>query len=110
MSFGEKLSEIRKDRGIKQKALADILGIGDDMLSKYERGVHTMPDNLKIVVAKYFNISLDYLIGVIDEQIPYNRDDIVVLPTGFPKESIHKVKEYVRLLNLDAAQSKSATD
>ena len=104
--FSERLTELRKDKNLTQKELASVINVSDDMLSSYERGIAQTPDEVKIKIAKYFNISLDYLMGVIDEQIPYDRKDVVVLPRDFPEESIPKVKEFIRFLQLDSKKKK----
>jgi len=98
MSFGERLADLRKDKGLKQKQLALELGISEDMLSSYERGKYTVPDDIKVKIAEYFDISLDYLFGLVDAQISYRRSDVYVLPKNFPRESYGKLVEYANLL------------
>lgn len=64
-----------------------------------------MPDNIKLKLAKHFNVSLDYLLGAIDEEIPLVRESRIDLPKGFPPEEIPKVQEYIRLI-VDAGKRK----
>lgn len=96
--FGENLADLRNDKKLKQGELASVLGISRDMLSNYERGKYTTPDDIKLKIARHFNVSLDSLMGLIDVQIPYDRKDAVFLPQGFPEEAIPKVIEYVDVL------------
>ena len=70
---GERLSELRKDNGLTQRDLAEILGVSENSISLYERNINTPDDELKIKIANYFNVSLDYLLGATDKQIPLNR-------------------------------------
>ena len=65
---GERLSELRKDNGLTQRDLAEILGVSENSISLYERNINTPDDELKIKIANYFNVSLDYLLGATDKQ------------------------------------------
>lgn len=59
-----KVAELRKNRGIGQQELADVLGVSFQSVSKWENGV-TMPDiTLLPVIAEYFKVSIDELLGV----------------------------------------------
>ena len=60
--FSETLKQLRKLKGISQKQLAGDIFISPSAISQYETG-HTMPnwDNLERI-AKYFNVSTDYLL------------------------------------------------
>ena len=62
---GERLSDLRKDRGLTQKDLAKIIGVSENSISMYERNLNSPDDKIKVKIAKYFNISLDYLLGAI---------------------------------------------
>lgn len=99
--FGERLADLRKDKNLKQKDLAIILNVSIDMMSAYERGITQMPDDIKIKVAKYFNISLDYLCGLINQEISYNRDVALSFPSCFDNGTIEKAKHYLSLLELE---------
>ncbi|QHQ63157.1 helix-turn-helix domain-containing protein [Anaerocolumna sedimenticola] len=74
-----KIAELRKEKGIGQQALADVLGVSYQSVSKWETGI-TMPDiTLLPVIAEYFNISVDELLGLKplhhQEYIPRNSDN-----------------------------------
>ena len=99
--IGERLAELRKDTGLNQQDLADKLGLSLSAISSYERSISSPDDDVKIKLAKMFNISLDYLIGASNDEIPLVREDVITLPKGFPKKSIPKVNEYIRLLMND---------
>lgn len=61
--FGELLSELRQDKGMTQKELADKLFVTTATISNYEHGVH-MPDAEKLVcIADLFGVTTDYLLG-----------------------------------------------
>ena len=99
--FCERLSDLRKDNNLTQKELAAIIDVSEDMLSSYERGIAQMPDDAKMKLAQHFNISLDYLFGLINEQIGYRHDSALYLPSCFTHEAIEKAQHYVKLLEME---------
>ena len=62
--FGEILSELRRDKHMTQKELASELHVTSGTISNYEKGVHTPEIEKVIDLAKYFQVSLDYLLGL----------------------------------------------
>lgn len=61
--FGRILTELRKQKRLTQKEMADILGVARTTYSSYEQG-RRMPDtDLQNTIADYFGVSLDYLHG-----------------------------------------------
>ena len=97
--FGELLRELRKDRGMPQADLARELSFAPLTISAYERG-RSVPDAAtKVKIARIFNISLDYLLGLIRETLPYERSDHTVqCPQEIGEEEMDKVREYVAFL------------
>ena len=71
--IGERLFELRIDMGLTQKQLGEKFGVSENSISLYERNLATPDDDMKIQIAKLFNISLDYLIGAIEQPLPLNR-------------------------------------
>lgn len=67
MQFYQKIREIRNERRITQQEIANILAISKQHYSLYERGNREMPMHHFITLAKFYNVSLDYLAGLIDE-------------------------------------------
>lgn len=61
-----RIKELRKKRGLMQQRLASELGITQQMLSKYERDVTLIKVDVLKKIAKYFNVTTDYLLGVSD--------------------------------------------
>ena len=97
--FGELLRELRKDHGMTQAELADKLSFSPLTISAYERGRTAPDDATKVKLAKIFNVSLDYLLGLIREPLPYDRSDHVVqCPQDFTADDLKKVCEYVAFL------------
>lgn len=61
--FAERLRELRKSRGKTQQDLADLLNIRRSTYGEYERGVILPPTDKIQVLANYFNVTVDWLIG-----------------------------------------------
>jgi transcriptional regulator with XRE-family HTH domain len=99
MIIGERLSQLRKDKGLFQKDLARILGISRKSVSQYERELRSPPDDLKIKIANYFNVSLDYLMGLTKIE-HYDENRYLILPANAPNEVKEKTEEYMNFLIL----------
>lgn len=98
--IGERLKELRKSKGITQKELADILGVRKAAVSLYETDKNDPVDPIKISSAKYFNISLDYLIGLIDYKVKYyNEDDFVELPKKISDKEKWLIQKFVEFID-----------
>lgn len=71
MSFGKRLKRLRSDKEITQLQLSEILDTAKSNISKYE--ADTIEPNISMLgkLAKYFNVSVDYLLGVTDVMLPY---------------------------------------
>ena len=65
-----RLRDLREDRDLTQKQIADILGISQTGYSKYEVGSCDIPTQVLRSLAKFYNVSADYLLGLIDEPRP----------------------------------------
>lgn len=68
-----RLREIREDRDLYQKDIAKVLNIRQKQYSLYETGVRLIPVDKLVQLAKYYNTSVDYLLGLTDERKPYNK-------------------------------------
>ena len=61
--FGKTLRDARKKRKFTQQKLADTLNIALRTYQKYEEGSRQPPMDTLIMIADYFDVSLDYLLG-----------------------------------------------
>ena len=66
-----RLKELREDSDIKQEALANYLNIKQNTYSQYENEQRQLPIDILKKLAKYYNVSTDYLLGVTDVKAPY---------------------------------------
>ena len=66
--FSEVLRELRKEKKVSQRKLGELLGISDRNIRFYESGEHRPDFEGLLLLADYFNVSLDYLVGRSDDR------------------------------------------
>jgi transcriptional regulator with XRE-family HTH domain len=64
--LGDRLRELREEKGKTQKQVADDLGINSVTYLHYEKSQREPPLSLLADFAIYFNVSVDYLLGLND--------------------------------------------
>ena len=96
--FGENLAELRKESGYDQKKLGELLGVSYHTISSYERGRSQPNHEMLIRIAKLFDVSLDYLLGLRRDRVSYREQDNVIVPKALPKSEYLKIEEYIQFL------------
>lgn len=97
--IGERLQELRKDHGLSQEDLAKILGVSHYTVSSYECNRSDPDDKSKVILAKLFDVSVDYMLGLIDEPISYNRQGrIIKIPVDLSDNDFEEIKKYVEFI------------
>lgn len=66
MNNYQRIKDMREDRDLTQQQVAEILEIKQTQYSRYELGKQMMGIDKYIKLAQFYNISLDYLTGIID--------------------------------------------
>lgn len=61
----QRIRDLREDKDKTQKEVADALGLWLNTYRNYETGLREPPFYIMIAIAKYYNVSLDYLAGLI---------------------------------------------
>jgi len=109
MKFGERVSELRKDCGLKQKDIATVLNVAVSTVSNYETDSHEPDlDNL-CKLADMLGVSTDYLLGRTDIKIDINalnehisstltKADVLKMMEQFSKEDCAYLVKTLRLL------------
>ena len=62
----QRLNELRKDKGLSQKELANIIGTNNSSVCDWERGRTEPSVEMIIKICKFFEVSADYLLGLED--------------------------------------------
>ena len=86
-----RLRELRKERGLTQKQVAEELFVCTNTYIKWEEGLRNPPIEQLIALSAFFEVSVDYIIG--------NSDDCGILAVNaqFTDEQKHLAKVYERL-------------
>jgi len=72
MNFGERLRQIRKEKGLTQAEVAKLLSIGESTVSFYESGKRQPDYETLIRLSETLHVSIDYLLGKTDIRNPYS--------------------------------------
>ena len=70
-----RLKDLREDNDLNQKELADVLGVHQTTYSSYEIGKLSLTADVLIKLAKYYKVSVDYLLGLTDVTQPYPKSN-----------------------------------
>lgn len=74
MKYNERIREIREDNRLTQQKIADLLHIGQRTYADYESGKTRIPVDSLLILARFYNVSMDYITGASN------------IKTGYPKK------------------------
>ena len=86
MHYTERIRTLREDYDKTQTDIAELLKIGQRTYCDYELGKTRIPVDSLIVLAKYYNVSMDYICGMSEEKIPLSTKVINNNETGKNKK------------------------
>ena len=66
-----RIRDLREDRDMNQTQIAQMLGMSQTWYSKYETGENDIPTSVLIKLAKFYNTSIDFLLGQTDNPKRY---------------------------------------
>lgn len=64
--FADRLKELRTDKNLSQRALAKDTGFSQAAIARWESNLQVPNIDVAILLAKYFNVTTDYLLGLED--------------------------------------------
>ena len=67
----QRLKDIREDKDLMQNDIAKLLNTTQQQYSKYELGIQSIPVERLNILADFYGVSVDYLIGRTDVRKPY---------------------------------------
>ena len=71
MNYAERIRALREDNEKTQTQIAEILKVGQKTYSDYELGKSRIPVDSLIVLARLYNVSMDYICGTSDVRTPF---------------------------------------
>ena len=66
-----RIKDLREDADLTQQNIAEYLNIKQNTYCQYERGQRQIPIDLLIKLAKYYHVSVDYILNLTDIRTPY---------------------------------------
>lgn len=69
----EQIRNLREDRDLLQRDIAEYLNCSQVCYSRYELGTRDIPTDVLIKLADFYKTSVDYLLGMTEEPEPYPR-------------------------------------
>lgn len=68
--LNSRIKELREDKDLKQKDLAEYLSVAQNSYSNYENGRRECPVAQLVQLSRFYNVNLEYLLGLTDESAP----------------------------------------
>src|SRR5438045_1540682 len=93
---GDRLRELRQQKGLTQEELAERLGLGRRQIHRYERGLSEPSGEVVSRIALELGVSSDYLLGLIDETARHFdglRPEELKLVEAFRHRNLSKITE-----------------
>ena len=66
MNDYQRLRDLREDADKSQEEIARVIGTSQSYYAQYENGKRAIPFERMVILARYYNVSLDYFAGFID--------------------------------------------
>ena len=97
-TFAERLKELRKEKQLTVEQLANNIGSAKSTISRYENGREPKGDIIRLLT-NYFNVSIDYLMGISDNRNPSTDKEIKnFIEVEFDDENLKLNKENIEKL------------
>ena len=64
----QRIRDLREDADLKQRQIAELLDMTTQQYSLYERGAREIPFHHVITLAKYYDVSIDYIAGLTNQK------------------------------------------
>ncbi len=74
MGYYKRLRDLREDKDLTQDQLVKILNMHKTTYTNYEQGKREIPFELAIKLAKFYNVSLDYIAGLVPVPTPIYKE------------------------------------
>lgn len=115
MTNGERVNEVRKSLGLTLEKFGEKLGVTKTTISRIEKGVNNLTDQMAISICREYNVNYDYLMygeGEMFDDLPqtivdelcaqYDLNDfdkaLVEMYMSLPAGSRERIKEYMKQL------------
>lgn len=62
----KRIRDLREDKDLSQAQIANILNISQSTYSRYESGYLDVPSEVLIALSRFYDVSVDYILGLKD--------------------------------------------
>lgn len=107
MEFGDRLRDLREEKGMTQKELGKVVNISDRVIGYYESNDRFPKDEIILKkLSEFFDVSVDFLVGrtnirkPLSEFISETNASYNLNIDDLPEEAIKKIQEYIDLIRL----------
>ncbi len=74
MKFNERIKKLREEHSLTQQKVADLLFVGQRTYADYESGKIRIPVDSLIILARHYDVSMDFITGVSDQKRPFPKE------------------------------------
>lgn len=107
--IGERLKDIRDDKGINQQQMANILKVSRGHYANWEIEKETIPLKKINLLCNYFNISMDYIIGQVRIYNGNGNHELSKIAIGKRLRSIRKKNNFSQVMLADMLNTTHST-
>lgn len=68
LAYYRRIKDLREDHDLTQQQVADYLNMKQPQYFRYEKGTRDVPSDVLIALAKLYNVSTDYILGLKDTE------------------------------------------
>ncbi len=68
--YWHRLKDLREDHDLSQQQVANLLNCQREVYRRYEAGMRELPLSYAIILAKYYNVTIDYLVELSNDSSP----------------------------------------
>ena len=70
----QRIEDLRIDNDYTQQQVAEYLGCQREVYRRYEKGTRQIPIDFLMKLALFYDVSIDYIVGITDNKQPYTRN------------------------------------
>lgn len=74
MKYNQRIRHLREDHDLTQQKIADILHVGQRTYADYESGKTRIPIDSILILARFYDVSVDYITGASNIENPYPKE------------------------------------
>ncbi len=98
MTIGQKIAYLREKQRLSQPQLAKALNVATSTIGMWETGKRGLKDETIILIANYFNVSADYLLGI-DIKNSYKSNEIIAnITDDVTEEELQDILTYIEFI------------